>query len=161
MIEKRFMLLPRNSIHCSLNQIVSKSDNNFIQKGVDKYIKQDKILTCEFVRAEEENSERFFVKIESDLIDLKNGLIKDSLISDLSEKISLKRLIGQTIHICFTEISNLGNFSIKIDYCDINLMCSYRDVQFTKDNLNLTIEFKQYLNKTCQAKVEDVTQDNM
>lgn len=161
MIEKRFMLLPRNAIHCSLNQIVSKSDNNFIQKGVDKYIKQNKILTCEFVRAEEENSERYFVKIESNLIDLKNGLIKDSLVSDLPEKISLKRLIGQTIHICFTEISNLGNFSIKIDYCDINLMCSYKDVQFTKDNLNLTIEFKQYLNKTCQAKVEDVTQDNM
>lgn len=162
MIDKRFMALPRNAIHCSLDQIVSSRDNMFIQQGVDKYIKKDKILTCEFIRGTETDcSGRYFVKIESDFIDLKNGLMNDLLISNLPKKISLKRLQGQTIHIRFVEISNLGNFSIKIDGCDINLMCSYRDVQFTKENLNLTIEFKQYLNKTCQAKVEDVTQDNM
>lgn len=160
MVEKRFMLLPRNAIHCSLVRIVSNGDNNLIQRGVDKYIKKDKILTCEFVRVDEESG-RYFVKIESDRIDLKHGLMADSLVSDLPEKITLKRLIGQTVHIRFCEISNLGNFSIQIDGCDINLMCSYRDVQFTKDHLNLTIEFKQYLMKMCQAKVEDVTQDNM
>lgn len=161
-VEKRFMFLPRNAIHCSLLQIISKSDNNLIQRGVDKYIKRDKILTCEFVNVDEaKSSERYFVKIESDFIDLKYGLMAEELVSDLPEQIVLKRLIGQTVHIRFCEISNLGNFSIQIDGCDINLMCSYRDVQFTKDNLNLTIEFKQYLQKMCQAKVEDVTQDNM
>lgn len=72
------------------------------------------------------------------------------------------RLVGQTMQLKYISITDLSNFSVKIDGCDVLLMCSYTDVNYAKQNIEKSTEFKTlYENLNSPARIDDVTRNNM
>lgn len=73
--------------------------------------------------------------------------------------VQLNRLIGQLIQVNYISITDLNNFRVKIDGCDIVLPAAFTDGHKDSDKND---EFKKtYENKYSTALVDAVSRDNM
>jgi Tudor domain len=80
-IEEEFTKLPIMAIKVSLENIVSCTDNANLTSNLNRYINQQSLITCEFLRPVDDD--RFFVNVQIGDKDLKTILIDDKFVMDL------------------------------------------------------------------------------
>lgn len=74
----------------------------------------------------------------------------------------MQRLIEQTIHINIIDVKDISCFRIQIFGCEIIFMCSYIDLNISKQKPFISKEFKEnYQGKVVPAKINNITNYNM
>lgn len=75
--------------------------------------------------------------------------------------IRLERLVGQTLTVLITAVTDLSRFQAMFYGCDIAFMCSYKDLGLVKKNPQLSEQFRSYEKKFIKIKVESIGVDNV
>lgn len=70
-------------------------------------------------------------------------------------------MVGQTLTVLITAVTDLNRFQAKFYGCDIAFMCSYKDLSIVKKKPQLSEQFRSYENKYVNIKVESIGADNM
>lgn len=158
-VEKRFSGFPAMAYSCCFDNIVCNYDSAHIIECMERYLPVGAGLTCEYLEREED---MYYVNVNVNGVSLKSCLLKDGLLSDLSSDISLELLPGQQIRAKITSVNSMLNFKIKIEGCDVNLLCSYDDVRFVKSNSDIAQKFKDfYEGKSCVLNISHLTDDKV
>ena len=71
-------------------------------------------------------------------------------------------LAGQQIRGTFCDIIDMLNFKIKIEGCDLRLLCAYDDARYVKSNPDVASKFKRFYDgKNFTLNIKDVTDDKV
>ncbi|XP_055915745.1 maternal protein tudor [Eupeodes corollae] len=158
-VEKRFSDFPQMAYPCCFDNIVCNYESSHIIQCMEKYLPIGAGLHCEYLDREDD---MYYVNINVNGVSLKNSLVKDGLLSEISPDIRLELLPGQQIRAKITSINTMLNFKIQIEGCDVDLLCSYDDVRFVKSNPITAQKFKDfYEGKSCVLNISHLTDDKV
>ncbi|CAD7078047.1 unnamed protein product [Hermetia illucens] len=159
LLEKRFSEFPIMAQLCGFENVVSNFEHRQITSQVEKYLKPELKLFCNYQRKE---NNMCYADIEVNGRSLRDLLVQDGSLSVVEPNLSLEMLSGQQIRIKIVSIKDLLNFQIEIEGCNLKLMSSYNDIKFVKSNAHLSTEFKSnYEGKCCIADVIDVSKEKI
>ncbi|XP_031616520.1 maternal protein tudor isoform X2 [Contarinia nasturtii] len=162
-IEKSFTILPAMAMRCTFGNVTLNKSILEIHDKVHRHIETSNEIECTVI-AQEQNIHTvdLIVKRSADLaVNLKNTLIQEKYISNLFKDMSLERLIGQTLTVLITSVTDLTRFQAMLYGCDIALMCSYKDLSLVKKNPQLSEHFRTFENKYVNVKIESIDADNI
>ncbi|KAL9913282.1 tudor domain containing protein isoform 1-T2 [Glossina fuscipes fuscipes] len=164
-VEKRFANFPIMAYLCGFYGIVSNYDHLYMIDRMDQYLPQGAILQCEYIECN--SRDLYYVNVNVNKVPLKETLLAEGLITQISPELQLDLLAGQQVRAKVFSIKDMLNFKIKIPYgCDnieyIDLLCSYDDIRFVKSNPDICKKFKRfYEDKSCVLNIKDVNDNKV
>ncbi|XP_037035912.1 maternal protein tudor-like [Bradysia coprophila] len=120
-MDKIFAKLECRAIKCSLHGVALRASRFDMEDIVEKLL-DDKKLTCKFIK---KKADTFYVDINVDGVNVREVMLRDKYLSELSEDIDLERLVGQTVMAKIVSFKDLSSFQIVICGCETTFEVSH------------------------------------
>ncbi|XP_017015661.2 protein tudor [Drosophila takahashii] len=164
-LEQRFAEPPCMAHRCSFHSVVTNYDPLYIVDRMEKFVPVNAKVECEFLSKEKSNNSScsYTVNMFVNGASLRDTLVKAEFLTEVAPEIRVNLLAGQQIRGKFTNIRDMTNFKVQLDYCkNVNFLCSYDDAKFVKSNPDLARRFKEfYEGKSFAFNVKNVCENNI
>ncbi|XP_051163824.1 maternal protein tudor-like isoform X2 [Leptopilina boulardi] len=142
-VEKRFMIIPKQGVRCSLKNIFPINGGNWTTQNsqeIEQYLYEEGEFECTY---HEEKDKKYLISLSHNKIDVANSLVEkkyamfatssapksietekitiDESSSEITSRLDIQLLPGQTLRVKVSSVESVSKFHVQFssaDYCD-------------------------------------------